>query len=457
MNPVFRIQLRRSNALPLAAAVVAVMVIADIVFGFRRFWEGNWMKLATLQRSDLLLMAVFAVGAGAMQAGLDHRRGVVELLASTPRPHRSRVLPVALALGAAAGGAYLLTFAIGSFYVAPYASYANPVAIAGVVGVGVVTMVAAVWLGLLIGRLLPSRLTPPIASVLALMIMAVGSEALGQMGNGAALSLLLPDLSPSVEGAATITGRVSALQAVWLLAVGVSALGAFAASRRRFQGLALLPAALALVLVAPQLPHGKGYMAAYSIDPQAAALVCATGTPRVCVTRVDAARLPQVTAPARAALTALARLPHPPTAVIQHPRMEATTFEAPAAHRADTVWMDLTPYGADSRGKMEPEDLQELTAQLLADVGVSEGGCAEVGGKSSADYAASEISTAWLLGRPPTADQLSAEDEAQVSTGWKALTSVPAAEQRERVSAMRQAVLTCKGDAYTILTTGSAR
>jgi len=457
MNPAFRIELRRSNAVPLAAIVVAVMVIADILFGGWKFGEGNWMKLATGQRSDLLLMAVFAVGAGAMQAGLGHRRGVVELLASAPRPHRSRVLPVALAMGLAAAGAYLLTFAIGSVFVAPYASYADPVAIAGVVGVGAVTMTTAVWLGLLIGRLLPSRLTPPIASVLALMVMAVGSEALGTLGNGAALSLLLPDLSASVEGAATVTGRVSALQAVWLLAVGVSALGAFMAARRRLQLLAVLPVVLAAVLVAPQLPHGKGYIAAYSLDPQATELVCAAGSPRVCVTRVDAARLPQVTEPARIALKALARLPHPPTAVIQHPRLESSTFEAQASTRADIVWMDLTPYGADSRGRMAPEGIQDLTAQLLADVGVSAGGCAASREWSSGDSAASEISTAWLLGHPPTPDQRSAEDEERVRTGWTALTSVPAAEQRERVSAMRQALLTCHGDVYKILTTGSTR
>jgi len=458
MNRSFRIELRRSNALPLVAAVLAVMVLSDFLLGERNSWDGNWMKLAAGGRSSLLVMVVFAVGAGAMQAGLDYRRGVVELFASTPRPRRSRVLPVALALAIASVLAYLLTFAIASAWVAPYATYANPLAIAGVVGVGAVTMVTAVWLGLLAGHLLPSRLTPPIASVLALLLMAVASEGLGSLGNGAALSLLLPDLSPSVEGAATVPGRVSALQAVWLLAVGVSALAAFVSARRRFRVLAVLPAVLALVLVAPQLPHGQGYIAAYTIDPRAAELVCAAGTPRVCVTRVDAARLTQVTAPARAALTALARLPHSPTAVIEQPRIEASTVKPPPSDRGDTVWMDLTPYGVDRRGRMDPEDIKDLTVQLLANVGVSADRCLRTGGMSSADFAASEISTAWLLGHPPTPDsRLPAGSQEQTRTGWTALTSVPAAEQRKRVATMRKALLTCRGDVYTILTKGKAR
>jgi hypothetical protein len=457
MNPGFRIELRRSNALPLAAAVVAVMVLVDVVIGYRSSWAGNWMKMVTDQRSSLVVLAgAFAVGAGAMQAGLDQRRGVVELLGSVPRPRRTRALPVALALGLAAATAYLITFGIASLYVAPYASYADPAAIAGVVGVGAVTMIAAAWLGLLIGALVPSRLTPPIASVLTLMIMAVGSEGLGSLGNGAALALLLPDLSASVEGAAHVPVRVSALQGVWLLAVGASALGAFLAARRRFKILAALPAALALVLVAPQLPPGKGYMAAYTIDPRAAELVCATGTPRVCVTRADAARLPQVTAPARAALAALARLPHAPTAVIEHPELEGFTSAPPPPSRADTVWMDLTPYSADARGRLEAEDVADLTAMLLTNVGVS-ADCPR-GRGNPAGYAASEISTAWLLGRPPTPDsRMSAEYQQLARTGWTALTSAPAAEQRRRVAAMRQALLTCTGDVYRILTKGGAR
>ena len=456
MNPIFRIELRRSNALALAALVVLFPVIFEIIFGVRDFWAGNWMKMAAILRSDLLLLAVVAVGAGALQAGLDHRRGVVELLASTPRSRRSRVLPVALAMAIAAAAAYLLAFAIASFFVAPYATYADPAAIAGVVGVGVVMMATSVWLGLLVGYLLPSRLTPPIASVVALLIMAVGSEGLGSLGNGAALSLLVPDLSPSGESTATVAVKVSALQGVWLLALGLSALGAFVTARRGIRVAAVLPAVLALVLVAPQLPHGRGYMAAYSIDHKAAELVCATGTPRVCTTRVDAGRLPQVTAPARAALTALARLPHPPTQVIEHPRMENTTFEPPAGTRDDTVWMDLTPYDTDTHGRMLAEDLKDLTATLLADAGVS-GRCPD-DDQLSGRYEASDISTAWLLGRPPEPDATTAaEDQERIRAGWTALTAVSPAEQVKRVSALRQARLTCQGDPYTILTKGSPR
>ncbi len=456
MNRALRIELRRSNALPLAAAVIAVTVFVDVLLGQRKFWENNWMKMATGQRSDLLLMVVFAVGAGAMQAGLDQRRGVLELFASTPRPRRTRVLPVALALAIAAAGAYVITFAIGSLWVATYATYADPGAIAGVVGVGAVTMATAVWLGLLVGHLVRSRLTAPIASVLTLMVLALGSDILGSLGNGAALSLLMPDLSSSVEGAATVAERVSTLQGLWLLAVGVSALGGFLASSARFRILAVLPAALALVLVAPQLPHGRGYIAAYTIDPRAAELVCATGAPRVCVTRVDASRLPQVVPAARAALNALARLPHPPTAVIQYPQIEERTFEPPASSRADTVWLDLTPYAVDGRGRLSAEDAKTLTGSLLKNLGVTRGSCPHDEIDSDRSSTADEIGVAWLLGRSPVPDQeLPAAAQERIRIGWTAFTSLPAAEQRRRVAAMHRALLTCQGDINTILTHGS--
>lgn len=125
--------------------------------------------------------------------------------------------------------------------------------------------------------------------------------------------------------------------------------------------------------------------------------------------------------------------------------------------RADTVWMDLTPYdAADARGRLAPEDVEDLSNRLLSDAGVTRQ-CPELAA-TPGRYAAGDISQAWLLGHPPVSDgNLSTQDEERVRTGWVALTCVPPAQQVQRVSAMRQALLTCQGDPYALLTKGGAQ
>ena len=83
--------------------------------------------------------------------------------ASTPRPRGHRTVPTLAAMAVAVVCGYLAMGAAGGLWIIGTAEYL-PVQVFVVTAVGVLALIAAVWLGLAVGRLLPSPATAPALS-----------------------------------------------------------------------------------------------------------------------------------------------------------------------------------------------------------------------------------------------------------------------------------------------------
>ncbi|MGL5820008.1 MAG: hypothetical protein ACRCYR_20810 [Phycicoccus sp.] len=357
------IELRRSTALALAVGGFVIGALIIYPLNDRQWWEGNWMTMTASQRSmTFVLLAGLATGAGAWHAGRD-RGPVAELIASTSRVRRQRLLPSLVVLGVAAILAYLPVLALGAVAVAPLATYVNVSVVAAVAAVGALAMLAAAWLGFTAGQLLRSRFTTPLVTILMVAVLLV-PPGFAPLLERSELILLIPAMEMSYRATLVFSHTASALQAFWLLALAAGAAIAVCATRGRSRLLAIVPVVAAVAVVVPQLPKGSDTApAGYVVDPAAAAPVCAQGAPRVCVTRVNAAVLPQITEPAREALAQLACLPDPPIAAAQL----SPTTDAFGSGLADvsggTLWMPVPSLEPD--GTLSPTDLDGFAATLV--------------------------------------------------------------------------------------------
>ncbi|MEW2443163.1 ABC transporter permease [Micromonospora marina] len=432
MIRVLRTQLRRSAA-P-GAALVVLMAGIVLLYLERYSWTVGWMPLALAQRLSLVLVWPLAMAAGAWQARREHRSGIQELLESTARPRRQRVLPVLTALALAGGGAYVVTALAAAPMLIDPTSYL-PAATVIVVAVGALAVATATWLGMALGRLLPSAVTAP---------------ALGVTGIGLLLTLLTVDadhrrltgfFSPVIVQAGltdflTVPGRVSAAQTLWWLALGVTAMVLLAAGRTRNRVAALLPLALGATALTTMPQHGRHSVVA--ADPVAQQLVCATGSPRVCVSRMHAFLLPEVTPLARQGLTMLARLPAAPTEASEY----LTSVSDPHPQRPETALFPVT-FAAD--GSLQHADRFLLT--MLRAGGAGPRFCPD---DTDADSAADAATAYWLSGQAPTGEQ------EPVQHLWRVLDTLPEAEASGRVAALRDAARACSADRHALLTGGAA-
>src|SRR5262245_8793135 len=162
---ILRIELRRSTALwsVLLIAAVGVFVLFTSNSPYR-----SWMEVVVVQRDILQLIWPLALAAGAWQASRERRSRVEELMATTPRPRWQRVLPVATAMAIAAVTAYLVMFA-GAVGHVRYLDAYFPAGAIPLIALGALSLVAAVWVGLAIGTLLPSTLTAPMLVVVGFL------------------------------------------------------------------------------------------------------------------------------------------------------------------------------------------------------------------------------------------------------------------------------------------------
>ncbi|MGL5863187.1 MAG: hypothetical protein ACRCY9_18255, partial [Phycicoccus sp.] len=250
--------------------------------------------------------------------------------------------------------------------------------IAAVTAVGALAMLAAVWLGFAAGQLIHSRLTTPVVTVVTVAFLLAGPDLLSDpLRPDPGATLLVPTLNQPFGSALSLSQTVSALQALWLLALAAAAALAVCATHRSVRLLAILPVAAAAAVVVPQLPDGSnpvplddvidlpaGHVVAlpagYVVDRAAAAPVCAQGAPRVCVTRANAAVLPQVTEAAREALTRLACLPEPPTAATQLPFDD---YGYRGRVSGGTLWMAFRDVEPD--GTLPSADVKGLATDLV--------------------------------------------------------------------------------------------
>ncbi|MEG3632606.1 hypothetical protein [Micromonospora palythoicola] len=428
---ILRIEIHRSVApwLALGAALVGTALLYVALNG----WGGRWMLLALWQREYLFVLWPMALGLGAWQAGRDRRCRTEELVAATARPRWQRVLPAATAMALAGATGYVLMYVGGAAQVAAYASYLPGQSIV-IAGVGVLWMVSGVWLGMTVGALAPFRLTPPATAVAGATVALVAITDRGYAHVPKIVHLLTPSPFGFWGDFVTVLGSVSVAHTVWLVGLAVSALGGFLCATRTARIAAALPAVVAAVVALVILPDGRQRLPVP--DAAAAALVCTAGPgPQVCVTRVHASALADLRDPARQALTTMsAKLPQAPTSVHETPESWYEKRPTPRPSDVLLVELELAPWGG---AKATPD---KLRWRLLDGAGTRP--CAYPIGNPDAARAnrvARLAAAAWLADSAPP----DGPDRDAARQAWQALRAFPAAEQRDRVGALRMAALAC--------------
>ncbi|MET0417783.1 MAG: hypothetical protein ABW022_17385 [Actinoplanes sp.] len=420
MSRVFAIELRRSAALG-TALIVLVAGVLLLFFAEGIGFATGWMQLAMTQRLYLAVLWPLALAAGAWQASRERRANVAELFASTPRPRAHRTVPTLGAMAAAVVAGYLAMGIAGGLWIVGTAEYL-PLSIFAVTAVGALALIAAAWLGLAIGRLLPWPVTAPALGVAGLGLLLLIPGATRPRGWLALVFSPIYEMNMP-DAYTTVPGRVSAAQAIWLGALAFTAVLLFASGSWRLRVAALLPVVAGAALAIAVMPHQNRSVIA-AIDPVAKELVCADGAPRVCVSRVHAGLLPEVTAPAREGLALLAKLPGAPTEV-----NEDTTTYVPDVYppwRTDVVLLRVK---AGQDGHLAERD--QVPAEVVRGAFASPPTC-----DRSAPHEELQAAAHWLIGSPP------ADDPAAVQQ-WESLQRMPADKALARVAALRQAALTC--------------
>jgi hypothetical protein len=442
---VLRIELRRSDARWIAVSIGLLGGLLVYLGAPRWFWAG----LAVHQREMLGLLLPLVLGGAAWQGLRERRSRVAELIAASPRPRWSRVLPTASALAIGGVVGYLAMSAVGIVVVVATRAVYFPPGYLATVGIGALAVVAAAWIGLAIGSRLPSLLTPPllvIVGVAALLITPETIHASARPQPAPGYLALFPSVDLTRDGPKgfiAVTAAAHLAQVLWLVAVAAGGLVWLGAVRRRTQVLAVLPAVAGLIGALAVLP-------ATTVGPDAGALVpfCTTDVPRVCLTRLNAPALDAVRGPARQALALMAaKLPAPPSSVVVTDTW-ATGVRPP--RRADTVYVDLQ---VEEKYGRPVETPAEMLWRIASGAGTRPCDVAETDERY---YAARLVAAAWLVGRPPAEVPLWTEPLGSgelIDQAWQDLTLQPYAEQQARVAALREAELACDGrDRLSILT-----
>ncbi|HYN92924.1 MAG TPA: hypothetical protein VES42_03650 [Pilimelia sp.] len=447
-----RTELRRSNAI--ALAVLLFVIGALMIAAMAQTWHRQWLLFSYVQASGLFFLAPLALAGGAMLGRREARTRADELMGSTGRPRWQKVTPPAAALAVAVTVMHLLTLGIGAAVIGATGGFLSAGGILPAL-VDVTVLIGAVWVGLAAGRAWSSPLLPPALAALAL-VAQVGVEFTGQGSGLGNLTLMLQPPGSAWESfnAEALLGRL-ALGAGLLL--GGLLLGFSASWLPRVAGVAVLATGMVLTVVIT--PLGMG--ARYQVNTAAQRLVCADGTPQVCVTAVHAYALPAVAPAARRALAMLAKLPGAPTRAVEWRADAPATFHS-AQFRGrtpklepGTVTFRLEPdHRMLSTGdlfSLESAAPTGLTADIVNGAGTTMNGC-QLG-----DTAALGAAGAWLMGVDvlPLTDQFAYDEtvRADIAATVQALRELPEQEQVRRVTALRDAANACRtSDLRSILT-----
>ncbi|NLT54857.1 MAG: cytochrome d ubiquinol oxidase subunit II [Actinomycetales bacterium] len=446
MTRIWWIESRRSTAARLGPALLAMNVLMLLTLPAAAGRTGRWMALTMHQRMSLGMLLPLAVAGGAWQLRRDRRHRVEELLSSTPRPRWQRLAPTAVAMATWAGVAYLVVFGAFAAWGLRTASY-YPTDTVVIIAVGVVSLVAATWVGMAIGRALPYLVTAPILAVVLITGLGVMSVLVTPDGDEHTTFPRFLFLSPTpsnVPGdAVTIAGRVDTAQAVWWVCLAATAFALLSVVTRRGAALAVAPLLLGSAVAIPMLPAGRDG-GEYRLDRTAMEQVCTEDTPRVCLQRVHAYLLPEMSDWARHALGLLAPLPDPPTTAVEWRYLGPDTNDV---QPPDTMLfhLELAPYE-------RPTQSEGALWEALDGAAASNGTCTVF---HQHDTVARRLAAALLIGTlPPTDDGLDEQEASLFHETYRRLSVLPHAERIRRVAALRHAVLTCQGDLYQVLTEG---
>ncbi|MDI6105575.1 hypothetical protein QLQ12_44045 [Actinoplanes sp. NEAU-A12] len=211
--------------------------------GQTALWDQQWNLLAVFQRVMLVILWPLALAAGSWQAGRDRRGRIEELLGTTPARGWRRMRPSAVATALCLAVGYLLVLAAGAAKVAGYPGDGWP----AVTLVGVLALVAAGWLGLGLGRLLPYAYTPAVLGAGSLAALLAAIEATKR--DDATVpgpALLLPFFTSTLSEFQAVAGSVSSGQAWWFGGLAAGGVVLYLATSRLARLLAVVPPALGL-------------------------------------------------------------------------------------------------------------------------------------------------------------------------------------------------------------------
>lgn len=431
-----RIELRRSAALWSGLLIVAMglLLFLSLPGPWTKgtgAWTEEWTTLARWQRWQLVVVWPLALAAGAWQGRRDQRARTGELMATMPRPQIQRVLPPAIAMVIGATAAYLVFFAVGAVQVTGNSAY-HHLSWLPIAGVGMLSMIAAVLLGMGIGRVMPFVLTAPISGFAALagliyLQIQADHEYLYADGRTSALSVLSPTIQDLHEAFTTVAPNVNLLQALWFTAIAVTGLALSVAVGRRARLIALVPVVVGAAIALPLMPTSRAE--AYVPDADATAMVCTPDAPRICVSRVHQDELDQIVGPARAGLADLtAKLGDAPRELHEDLRWLNTRGPAPQPlPGVETFHLDDRDFRRDVRFGviLGPDRLCDTYDPMTAPKRIA--------------------MAAWFSGElrqifPDYSGDVSLDKARNL---WESLRELPPAEQAARVTEWRESTTRC--------------
>ncbi|MFF5076610.1 hypothetical protein ACFY36_06135 [Actinoplanes sp. NPDC000266] len=430
------VELRRGSGF--AGAVLIVAITAAALATDTGNWQTQWTRLAYDQAVGLFILLPIALAAGAMLGRRERRTRADEVLASTPRPKWQRIVPPIASVGVALAVAHLLVFVAAGALVAGHGAYTIlssflvPLTDSAI-------LIGGAWLGYAAGRAWPSPMLPPALAAgglivqLGLSFVTTGGEA------GRVMNLELSVQPPTYDWE-IVNGR--ALLGHLVLGAGLAAAGFLLAAARSWSSRGAAAGVLtAAIAGAAFIPH-TGLAGRYTIDHDAQRLVCADGTPRVCLTAVHSRELADVTPQVRRALTLLAKLPGAPTQAVE---WRAATVSVPGEPEPAGL---PAPAGAVVF-TLDPDT--DLVDSIVRGAGTANRGCLA---GDEPDSVAEAAAGAWLLGADdlPGPSWEGAAFHDQVRDAVRQLKALPAPEQTQRVTALRDAAAACRTGLLPLLT-----
>ncbi|MFJ3661005.1 hypothetical protein ACIPPM_11125 [Streptomyces sp. NPDC090119] len=264
---------------PPLAGIAVMVAVGVMMIATARTWQGDWAETAGRMHDGLLMAVPVAAAAGCWHGGRERRRRTEELWGTAVRPPLTRLLASAVPVALWVAVGYLLVVACASLATWPYSPGDHPHLI--LVPGDTAALMAAVLLGHVVGRIVPSLLAAPLLGV-------AGYAGLAGVVPHDGVQPLDP-ASFTLNGSWPVWWQPLAM-AAWTLGLALAVALAYAARRR---ATALLPLAAALTGAALLVQGGD---ATWQADPLLRRQVCDTSTtPAICVNARYGAVLPQVT------------------------------------------------------------------------------------------------------------------------------------------------------------------
>jgi hypothetical protein len=441
MTRVLRAELLRYS-IPTLAFLFLVSAIID---GSEvNIWWGRWLVFDYMRASVLFFLVPLVLAGGAMLGRREKRTRAAEVLASTGRPRWQQAAPALTARALTVVVAHLLLVAAAAVLIGLTGSYLGWIGFVSPLA-DVAILLGAAGFGIALGRLWSSPLLPPLLAVAAFAVQ-FGSDVGGGFEWSRMQNLtLLPQPNffdwegPNARALlARLALGVGFAVAAWLLLVGRYWLLRIAAV------VAVAAGAAGLVLI-PE----PGFYGRYEVTASAQRLVCADGTPQVCVTAVHAVALPEITAEVRRGLAALAKLPDAPQRAVEF-RPDAV------GNGSSDQWWGTTrtsergtvPFALQLDSGLHPT--KDLAARIVYGGGTYWNGC------TPGNEVALGAAGAWLLGT----DELLLSDDTyldnsrsqdKIRATVRTLRALPTEEQLKRVTALRDAANRCETDLLPLL------